>query len=97
MTRLIVASSTASAAAATFLDACRAITGPSSSTQQQIEASAKDTIQRLTVFVSTVMNFPAPAGQSVNQAEKQIRVLQLEQTLERDRSNVRLYFPPSFP
>jgi len=89
VTRLIVASNTSSAAAATFFSACRAVSGSSSSTQQQIEAYAKETIQRLTIFVSTVMNFPAPSDQSVTQTEKHLRMLQLEQTLEKDRSNVR--------
>jgi hypothetical protein len=93
VTRLIVASSSASGAAATLLEICRALSSVNSPTQQQIESSARDTIQRLTFFVSTVMNLPSPANAGVTQAAQHMRVLQLEETLERERSNELLSSP----
>jgi len=90
VTRLVVASSAASSSAATLLEAYRSLSSTNSPTQQQVEASAKDVIQRLTLFVSTAMNFPTPANSvGTDQMEKHMRVMQLEETLQRERSSVR--------
>jgi len=95
VTRLVVASSAASAAAATLLEACRQLSSTNSPTQQQVEASAKDVIQRLTLFVSTAMNFPTPANAvGSDQMEKHMRVMQLEESLQRERSSVGSFFVP---